>query len=260
MRVILLNVVPDLGHEVRLSAAIALAQSHQGHICCLQTLIQPFDIGHPQDTIAVPEMMRTVEWSADAFRAEVEARLDDAGVTWAWLELYGDPATMIVNHSRLADIVVLSAEGSYPNVDPVASHTRVPILVARHAGAAFQVRAPVLIAWNGSPPAAQALRGSVPLLRDTERVHILAVDRDSNDFPATRAAEYLSHHEIPAEVHWQHSDGKTVGQTILDFARQLGAGTLVAGAFGHNRIREMLLGSVTRSMLRDSQLPLLLAH
>ena len=57
-----------------------------------------------------------------------------------------------------------------------------------------------------------------------------------------------------------HSDGKTVGQTFLDFARQLGAGTLVAGAFGHNRIREMLLGSVTRSMLRDSQLPLLLAH
>ena len=260
MRVILLNVVPDLGHEARLAAAIALAQSRHGHICCLQTLIQPFDIGHPEGAVAVPEMMRTVEWSARAFREEVEARLDDAGVTWAWLELYGDAATLIVNHSRLADIVILSAEGSYPDVGPVALHSRVPILVARQAGAAFQVRLPVLIAWNGSPSAAQALRGSVPLLRDAEGVHILAVDRDSDDFSAPRAREYLSHHDVPAEVHWQHSEGKPVEQTILDFARHLGAGTLIAGAFGHNRIREMLLGSVTRAMLKDSQLPLLLAH
>ena len=85
MRVILLNIVPDLGHEARLAAAIALAQSWRGHICCLQTLIQPLEIGHPESAVAVPEMMKTVEWSARAFREEVEARLDDAGVSWVWL-------------------------------------------------------------------------------------------------------------------------------------------------------------------------------
>lgn len=260
MRVILLNVVPDPGHEARLAAAIALAESRHGHICCLQTLIQPLAIGHPESAVAVPEVMKTVAESARAFREEVEARLDDAGVTWTWLERYGDAATLIVDHSRLADIVVLSADGSYPGVGSVVLHSRLPILAARDSGVAFHPRAPVVVAWNGSPPAARALRASVPLLRDAEGVHILAVDLESDDFPASSALEYLSHRDVRAEGHWRQSEGRPVEQTILDFAQFVGAGMLIAGAFGHNRLREMLLGSVTRAMLKDGRLPLLLAH
>ena len=63
-----------------------------------------------------------------------------------------------------------------------------------------------------------------------------------------------------SEGHWRDSDDKPVADAIIAFAEQLGSGLIVAGAFGHNRIREMLLGSVTRSLLKTSPLPLLLAH
>ena len=260
MRAILLNVGPDPGHEARLATAIALAKSRHGHLYCLQALIQPLGIGHPEGAVAVPEVMKAVEESALAFREEVEARLDDAGVPWTWLELYGDAANLIVDHSRLADIVVLSAEGSYPAVGSVALHSRAPILAARDSGAAFDPRSPIVVAWNGSPSAAQALRASVPLLRDAEAAHILEVDLASGDFPASDAVEYLSHRDVRAEAHWLQSEGRPVEETILEFAQSLGAGTLIAGAFGYNRLREMLLGSVTRAMLKDGRLPLLLAH
>jgi nucleotide-binding universal stress UspA family protein len=104
------------------------------------------------------------------------------------------------------------------------------------------------------------MRAALPLLRTTEPVQILSVDGDSEEFPAARAVEYLSYHDLRAEVHWRSSEGRTVAEAILALARQREIGLIVAGAFGHNRIREMLLGSVTRALLKSSPLPLLLAH
>jgi nucleotide-binding universal stress UspA family protein len=260
MRTILLNINPDPGHEARLAAAISLAKSQSGHINCLQTIIQPLAIGDPESAVVVPEMMEAVEWSARAFREAVEARLEAAGVEWSWGQLYGDPATIIVSHARLADVVILSAEGYYPSVGSVALHARIPILAMPEKGVAFHVQPPALIAWNGSHPAANALRASLPLLRNGGAVHVLVVGDDSEKFPAARALDYLSHHAITAEGHWVRSDSKTVAETILTLAGRIEAGLVVAGAFGHNRIREMLLGSVTRALVKDSPLPLLLAH
>lgn len=256
----LLNIAPDPGHEARLVTAIALAKSRRGHINCLQALIQPIGTGQPESAVVLPEAMEAVEEAARAFREEVEIRLEQAGVAWTWLKLYGDASPLIVDHSRLADIVVLSAEGSYPGVGSVALHSRAPILAARDSRAAFDPRSPVVVAWNGSPSAAQALRASVPLLRDSGGVHILAVDLESDDFQASDALEYLAHRDVRAEAHWRQSEGRPVERVILEFAEFMGAGALVAGAFGHNRLREMLLGSVTRAMLKDGRLPLLLAH
>ena len=260
MRSILLNIIPDLGHETRLATAIALAKSCGAHVTCLQTLIQPLAIGAPDSVAVLPEMMRTIEWSASAFKEEIEARLKTEGIAWDWIESYGDPATIIVRHARLADVVILSTKDSYPSVGSVALHARIPVLAAPVAGGGLRVGSPVLIAWNGSHPSANALRASLPLLREAEGVHILAVDRDSEQFPAARALAYLAHHDVAAEVHWQHGEGKSVAETILAFALQVDAGTLVAGAFGHNRFREMLLGSVTRALLKESPIPLLLTH
>ena len=260
MRSILLNIIPDLGHETRLATAIALAKSCGAHVTCLQTLIQPLAIGAPDSVAVLPEMMRTIEWSASAFKEEIEARLKTEGIAWDWIESYGDSATIIVRHARLADVVILSTEGSYPTVGSVALHARAPVLATPEMDRGFGLRPPAMIAWNGSEPCANALRASLPLIRDADMVHILVVDDESETFPAARARDYLLHHEIVSEVHWRQSDGGTVAGTILTFAEQLEAGLVVAGAFGHNRFREMLLGSITRALLKDSQLPLLLAH
>ena len=99
----------------------------------------------------------------------------------------------------------------------------------------------------------------MPLLAKAPAVHILTVRDKSDDFPATGAACYLSRHGIHAEVHERERNG-SIAFTIEECARGLGAGLIVMGLFGHSRLRELLMGGVSREMLDRSQIPLLLAH
>jgi nucleotide-binding universal stress UspA family protein len=257
---VLLNINPDPGHEARLAFGIALARSRGGHITCIQVLPPPLIVGSPDGAVITPEVSAAIEQAAREFQEEVEVRLEQSGVEWTWVRLMADSTSAIVSHSRLADVIVLSADESIPPLGPVVLHARTPVLAVPQRGSGFQTAVPAVLAWNGSEPAANAMRSALPLLREMEITQILVVDQDSDEFPAARALEYLSHHAIRAEIHWRHSEQRTVAETILNFAHHLEAGLIVAGAFGHNRIREMLLGSVTHALTKRSPLPLLLAH
>lgn len=258
MKELLLNVNPDPGQLSRLEVAVSLAKSQSAHITCLQSFAVPVGIG---DTPVVPvDVAEMLEKRAAEFQEEIEVRLDQAEVGWTWVRQFGDAAALAVSYSRLSDAVVLSTAETYPSVGAVALHAQTPVLAVPEAAQAFNAEAPVLIAWNGSTAAANAMRGALPLMVVAPSVHILTVDRDDEEFPAARAFEYLTHHAIRSEIHWRHSDGKPPAQAITAFAQQMGAGVIVAGAYGHNRIREMLLGSVTRELMRTSTIPLVLAH
>ena len=91
-------------------------------------------------------------------------------------------------------------------------------------------------------------------------VHVLSIDDDERELPASLVQEYLEEHQVESEIHWRASDGEPVAGAILKFAEEIGTGIIVAGAFGHNRLREMLLGSATRELLEKSSRPLLLSH
>ena len=258
MKSLLLNVNPDPGQDSRLAAAVSLAKSLGGHITCLQSLTPPLSVGDP--AVVTPDVVEALEEGAAELQEDVEARLDEAEIEWTWIRQFGDAAALAVSHSRLSDAVILSTTESYPSVGAVALHARTPVLAVPQGAQGFDVASPIVIAWNGSPPAANAMREALPLIVAAPSVHILTVDHDNEEFPAARSFEYLAHHSIRSEIHWRHSDGKPLAQTITAFAQQLGAGAVVAGAYGHNRIREMLLGSVTRELLRTSTIPLVLAH
>jgi nucleotide-binding universal stress UspA family protein len=259
MKTILLNIAPDPGHEARLAAAIALAKSRGGHVTCLQVIIPPIAAGDPMTPVVVTEAIEAMEKVARKLQDETEIRLEQAEVRWTWVSEIGNAAVELVRYSRLADWIVLS-EGFHPAVGSVVLHARTPVYAVSERTQEIRPEAPVLIAWNGSHPSANAMRMAVPMLRSVEAVHILAVDRDDGQFSATRASEYLSRNAIKSEVHLTHRDGKPVAQAILTFTRLVEAGMIVAGAFGHSRIREMLLGGVTRGLLKESELPLFLAH
>lgn len=260
MKSLLLNINPDPGHEARLATAIALAKGRGGNITCIQVIPLPIVAADATDIVAVPALMETMERNAREFQEEVEVRLAQADVEWSWLRLFGDAATMIVSQSRLADVILLSAEGSYPPVSAVAANARPPVLAVPQKDPGLRIGAPALLAWNGSQAAANAMRAALPLLRMMEPVQILSVGGDGEEFPAARAVDYLACHGLRSEVYWRNSEGRTVAEAILALAQQLETGLIVAGAFGHNRIREMLLGSVTCALLKSSPLPLLLAR
>lgn len=257
---VLLNVAQDGGHEARLQAALALVKTQGGHITCVQTVsVVPYA---PDPTAAAAEVEALVELEdvARQFQQTVEAALEESGADWTWLRFYGDPATILIERSRFADVIVMSTEDSFPPISSVALHTRTPILAVMRHDPNFIAQRSALIAWNGSAPAAHAVHGAMPLFESMQPVHVLPVDHDSEQFPASLVQQYLLEHDIPSEVHWRPSDGNTVAEAILEHAEEMGAGLIVAGAFGHSRLRELLLGGVTVELLEKTTRPLLLSH
>jgi nucleotide-binding universal stress UspA family protein len=259
MKSILLNVNPDLGQEARLATAIALAKSRGSHLICVQCLPPPI-VGEPGVGLTVIEMIEAEERMASKVKEEIEIRLELASVHWTWFRTFGNAGAEIVSHARLADIILLSAVNSIPPISSVSPRARSPILAVPEMDPGFAPETHMLIAWNGSHAAANALRTAVPLLHNAKSVQILTVDQEDELFPAARAFEYLAHQAIRSDVHWRRGDGRPVAEAILIFAAEFATGMIVAGAFGHNRIREMLLGSVTRGLLKDSEIPLFLGH
>lgn len=257
---VLLNVAPDDGNESRIQAALALVKVHGGHITCVQTVSVVPPPADPGASTSEAEGLLEMEQAAREFQKTVEAGLAGQGADWSWLRFYGDPATILVERSRFADVVVMSADDSFPPIASVALHTRTPVLAVRQRDPHFIPERPALVAWNGSVPAANAVHGAMPMFHAMQPVHVLSIDEDGRDLPASLIQEYLVEHQVDSEVHWRASEGEPVSDTILKFADEMGTGMIVAGAFGHNRLREMLFGSATRELLEKSSRPLLLSH
>ncbi len=85
-------------------------------------------------------------------------------------------------------------------------------------------------------------------------------EASKNTFPATDAPEYLARHGIKAEVHSWPRDGRAVEDALIAAVEALKPDWMVMGAYGHSRLRQFVFGGVTRTMLREGRVPVLLAH
>jgi nucleotide-binding universal stress UspA family protein len=268
MKFILLYANDDAGLEERLSVALQAASGFAAHLSCLQ--VTPFDafiMAEPFGGIyALATVVEQLREKEEAHRTAVEARLRSAGVDWDWQHYEGQPANIVVQRARLADLVILSLPNredsahSLALTADVALHARTPVLAVpeRHQG--LELAGPAVIAWNGSSESAHALRLSLPMLRKASSVHIISVSGDHSDIAGRDAAAYLGGHGIAAESRELPRAGHAVADVLLEGASALNAQYLVAGAYGHTRIREAILGGATRDLLTRSKLPLLLAH
>lgn len=269
MKTVLLYANEDAGFESRLQAALDVSRAFGAHISCVQ--VTPFDafiMGDPFGGVyALPIVVEAVREAEDRHRARIEQRLQVEGASWDWARYDGAPAQVVVDRSRLADFIILSLpngqsgyDGPLAIVGDVALHTRAPVLAVPQSSRSFDCLAPALVAWNGSPEAAHALRLTLSMLGKTSQVNVVTVAEDKSDFPSTDAAQYLARQGIACEVREWPADGRSTADALADAARVLGAGYIVMGAYGHSRLRESVLGGTTRDMLHRGDIPLLLAH
>ncbi len=120
----------------------------------------------------------------------------------------------------------------------------------------------VLVAYDGSVQAARALQAfRFSGLGENQRIRILTIDQDKVEAArkADRAIEYLSLHGLSASPIALHSD-RGPAEIILEQSSLAEAELLVMGAYGKSTLREFFLGSTTRSVLKDSQIPVFLSH
>lgn len=179
------------------------------------------------------------------------------------------PWMVLFREAPLADVVVIGdattrAEGFWSGLAADALLTiRTPVLIVRaHETVGDGVAA---IAWDGSIASGHAVRAALPLLRRASGVVILqdpeglsASEREAAD--SRRVIAYLEMQGVKGSV-VEFIGGRREGEAILAAAKKAGANLLVAGAYGHARIREAVMGGATRTLVGARDGPhLLIAH
>ena len=268
MKAILLFANEDKGMKSRLDAALCLASNFEGPVDCVQ--ITPYDAfiaGDPFGGVyALPTMVEHIAEEEQKHRDQVEIELRRERARWTWTNFEGHPGHILLERSRLSDIVVVSlpSEDKSDHVRYLAAdlaiHARAPILAVPAQGKSLSCSGEAMIAWNGSAECAHALRFAVPLLCRATAVSIVTVSDGPVRVPASDAQHYLKQYGVESECHEINREGQSIAAALLEHAKQRGAHYLVTGAFGHSRFREVVLGGVTRELLTTSKIPLLLSH
>jgi nucleotide-binding universal stress UspA family protein len=285
VRVILVPLVGDADDEVGLAAAYAIAGRCRAHIDAMFMRPDPVEAIISLEGEATPELIdnvsraSTATWDArsrlarqafDAAHAAARATLADQptgtdGVTAEWRDLIGSPEAVLPVEGRLADLVVFGGVHAGGSVhrrrmfEIALQHaTRPLLLVPEKAPAA--IGDVIAVAWNGSAESARAVAGALPLLHGAKEVHILTAASTRTDVErADGLARYLAWHGISAERHPMYPTDR-VGAALLDETRELRADLLVMGGYGRSKVSELVFGGVTRTVLGQYHLPILLAH
>ncbi|WP_435418178.1 universal stress protein [Parerythrobacter aurantius] len=272
MKVITVHAHDDAGFEARLQVALDLARAFGGHVTIVYAI--PVDAGMPGDLYGATfaSMMPVWREMAEALRKRTEADLANEDVPFEWIEGAGTPSSVLLRHSVLSDVIVVgaaepqfSSRGPSETVGDLVLHARCPVLVVPEDRGRFDVRCPVLVAWDGSPEASRALRMALPLLAMSSKVTLACVreregETDLYDLPPLRGAEYLSRHGIGCELVELPREGRRVAEVLRDAAATRKAGAIVMGAYGHMRLTERIFGGATRDMLTGVEVPLVMAH
>jgi nucleotide-binding universal stress UspA family protein len=201
-------------------------------------------------------------------RAAVEYRLHTQ-----WCSVNGFPEAVVPQQARYRDLCILghhevgeSAPVNYSFSEHVLFIAGRPVLLVPTSGAFDTLGRHIAIAWNSSRPASRAVNDALPLIERCERATVICVDSDRyigkhSALPPEHLIEHLGRHGIEAELVLISSvPSGSVAALLQSKARELGADMLVAGAFGHAKLREKLLGGVTCDLLAHTLLPLLMSY
>jgi nucleotide-binding universal stress UspA family protein len=139
-----------------------------------------------------------------------------------------------------------------------------PIIMLPPGSAPSRIRR-ILVGWNSRREAIRAVADALPLLVRAEAVEVLVVDHerrpaDHGQDPGADIARHLARHGAHVEVQRRSSGGEDVGHFLLSQAAAFGADLVVMGAYGHSHLSEWVFGSVTRTVLGEAALPVLMSR
>ncbi|MBA4752940.1 MAG: universal stress protein [Sphingopyxis sp.] len=270
MRNLLVHADDSPAMAARLESALAIGRRHRSHITLLVS--SPFQQFVASDPFGGMYLAREALAKSQLAATELVERLSEQmrgeDVPWDISVGDGELVGTLAIAATLADLVIVSlgASGgkrtgaSQMMAGDLAMMVPAPVLALPETKEIADLDTPAMVAWNGSLEAANALRQAVPLLRDSSSVVLVTVGADEGRIDAEDALRYLSRHGIHAILRAEERRGVTVEEALERTARDLGAGLIVMGAFGHSRLRETFFGGVTRYLLDAAHTPLLLAH
>jgi nucleotide-binding universal stress UspA family protein len=193
-----------------------------------------------------------------------EARPGGLGATASFASITGREDDLVAQQARLADLTVVPHPEAGEDISSsdalhaVLFDSGRPVLIAPMAEPTT-IGTRICIAWNGTAESAAAVLGALPWMQRAEAVRILTAEGYQRRGPAApELAAYLAMHHIHAEVSTFNPVDKDVGKGVLAAAVHFKADLLVMGAYSHSRLRQLILGGVTRSVLENSTLPVMM--
>ena len=284
IRKILLPLTGTAAGESGLTTALMVARQWKAHLTALHVRIDSRDVaplaGEGLSGAMIEEMMTATERESSersqAVRAMFdrfvaahdvtvsEARPNEPVTTASFASVIGREDDLVAQQARLADLTVVPhPEGGDDVSSSDALHAVLfdsgrPVLIAPQV-APSAVGTRICVAWNGTGESTAAVWAALPWLKRAEAVRILGADEYQRRGPAApELAAYLALHDVQAEVTTFRPLDRDVGAGMLAAAREYGANLLTMGAYSHSRLRQLILGGVTRHVLEYSDLPVLM--
>lgn len=270
-----------------LTAAFSVARAFDAHVAAMHVRIQAADalpfVGEGMSAGLVQELVALTEREsaarAAAARAAFQTLLQDAGLPTVaappaqdagavvasaeWLDVRGPEDDAIVRAGRLADLIVLARPeaaigiGSPTTFTAALFETGRPVLVTGQQVGTMEAGR-IVVAWDGSAQASRVLGAALPFLARARDIMVIMSREQADEARELKdVVDYLAWHGVSAR-HRLVRPAPSAAEALL--AACAGADLLVMGGYSHSRLREMILGGMTRHMLEKATLPLLLAH
>lgn len=260
-----------------LDAAIGFAEAEGAHLDVLCIGIDRTQTGYyfaGATALMHEETLAQAQNEATRIEKEARDRLDKASISWGVEALVAQSAsvtTIVARRARFADLVLLPKPygENLPADAPVVVEAAMfqghaPVLVLSEGSPPAANPQKIVIAWNESPEAMEAVRRALPLLVAAKQVSIcmVAPERHASETadPGSELSKMLTRHGANVEVCLQPLTLPRVSEVIARHVEDIDADLLVMGAYGHSRFREAILGGATRNMLEHAKVPVFMAH
>lgn len=264
----------EAGAVAMLDVATGLAARFAAHLIGVHAEPLPMPIASP---MGFPDAT-LIGASEDINRAREErlgelfaSRLGRESLSYEWRSLRsfsGDSVLSALESARCGDIVIAgpgSGEGGSPDIDTLIQGAGRPVLlVPKERTVRTEVKR-VVVAWNGSREAARAVFDALPFILPAEETTILTIDPveragETGPLPGTEIAATLARHGARVTIEPVASGDWSRAQVMERTVRERNADLLVLGAFSHSRLREMIFGGTTRSIIENPPCLTLLAR
>ena len=263
-------------------AAIAVAKLFSAHLIGLHVVpnaFMPASMAYEATGELIEAQRQAYQADAKQIGATFNKAITGEGVPVEWrkVEANSEPvASVVMRHGREADLMILAQpDRSMTLIDGIAMTEQVmlglgrPVYVVPTSSVASTVGKRVLLAWNASRESARAAFDAMPFLLQAESVRILAAEpasqggwlgADEAAAPTSGIATTMERHGVRCSVAKATASGADVAAEILAQAKEHGCDLIVMGGYGHWRIREIVFGGATRSMLDQTTIPILMSH
>lgn len=271
---ILVHVDTGKHAPARLAVGLELAARFDAHLIGLHVKHHPHV---PQFILSQlgPEVVeaqrRHANEAAEEARQLFEGKAKAAGVKFEWRAVGGHLVDVMCLHAKYADLIIAgqvdpeleAVEGENELIDHLVLDAGRPVLVTPYIDNVKTLGTNIMVAWNGSREATRAVADSMPFLTRAKKVHVLSVnpdDAEHGDIPGADISLHLARHGVNADAQHVTVDNVDPGNLLLSRAADENADLIVMGAYGRSRLRELVLGGVTRHILRHMTVPVLMSH